>query len=129
MSKIFLSYRFTGEDPNQLNEILRNINSKLTSKGYDVFCSFLLENYFREREMSIEQIYNYCLREQESCDIFMPLINSNHRSSGMELELEKAKELRQRQILLIRKGLEFTQFRNSSYKVIEYETFFNYIKY
>ena len=50
MSKIFLSYRFTGEDPNQLNEILRNINSKLTSKGYDVFCSFLLENYFRERE-------------------------------------------------------------------------------
>ena len=73
--------------------------------------------------MSIEQIYNYCLREQESCDIFMPLIKSNHRSSGMELELEKAKELRQRQILLIRKGLEFTQFRNSSDKVIEYKTF------
>ena len=53
----------------------------------------------------------------------MPLIKSNDRSCGMELELEKAKEIGQRQILLIRKGLEFTQFRNSSNRIIEYETF------
>ena len=72
--------------------------------------------------MNIDEIYAHCLKEQESCDGFMALIKSEDRSSGMEMELKKAKELGQRQILLIKNDLEFPQFRSAAHQIVEYET-------
>ena len=115
-----LSYRFTGEDPNHLEEVLGNVGLKLRASGHDVFCSFFLEDYFRKEGMTSGDIYNYCLKEQENCDGFVALIKSRDISSGMEMELEKAKELGQRNILLIRDDLKFPRFRLAANKIIEY---------
>ena len=117
-----LSYRFTGEDPRHLNDVLGNIRSRLISSGHDVFCSFFLENYFRKEEMNDDEIYAYCLKEQENYDYLMPLIKSEHRSGGMEMELDRSKELGQKNILLIRNNLEFLPFRSAAHQVVEYET-------
>ncbi len=122
MHKIFLSYRFTGEKTQDLNKILKNVCSKLKTKGHDVFCSFFLEDYFKKERMNIGQIYTYCLKKQENCDVFMALIKSEDSSSGMKIELEKAIELGQKNILLIRSDLEFSQFRSVADLVVEYET-------
>jgi hypothetical protein len=117
-----LSYRFTGENPKHLDDVLRNIGSRLRAAGHDVFCSFFLEDYFRKEGMNTSDIYSYCLHEQESCDGFMALIKSEDRSSGMEMELHKANELNQHQVLLIKNDLYFPQFRSTAHTVIEYET-------
>lgn len=122
MEKIILSYRFTGEDPNHLNDVLGNIDSKLKTRGYDVFCSFFLEDFFKSQNMGPDEIYAHCLKEQESCDIFMPLIKSEHPSSGMKMELEKALDFGQKNILLIRRDLEFPQFRAVAQQTIEYDS-------
>lgn len=122
MQKIMLSYRFTGEDPQHLDEVLGNVGLRLRAAGHDIFCSFFLEDYFRREGMSTDEIYAHCLKEQESCDGFMALIKSEHPSGGMKMELEKAIELGQRNVLLIRSDLEFPQFRSAAHQVVEYET-------
>lgn len=122
MQKIMLSYRFTGENPKHLENILGNIEYQLRNAGYDVFCSFFLEDFFRKEAMNSDEIYAYCLKEQESCDGFMALIKSEHKSTGMKMELEKAIELGQKKFLLIRNNLNFSEFRSMADYLIEYET-------
>ena len=122
MKKIMLSYRFTGEDPKHLDEVLGNVGSRLKAAGHDVFCSFFLEDYFRKEGMNTDEIYSHCLKEQESCDGFMALIKSEDKSSGMEMELNKAIELGQKNILLIRNDLNFPQFRSAAHQIVGYET-------
>ena len=82
-----------------------------------------MEKYFNEEKMDSDQIYDYCLKEQENCDCFIALIKSNDKSKGMELELDNAIKLGQKIILLIHEDLEFPKFGNISNEIIEYKSF------
>ena len=118
--KIFLSYRFTGEDQQELSKMLGMILEILESAGHSVFCSFSLEDYFREQEWSVEEIYAYCLAEQEKCDIVLAIVKSEDRSRGMEVELEHARTLNQKCVLAIRKELGLPRFREQASYIFEY---------
>lgn len=122
MSKIFLSYRFTGEDPKDLDEILGNVGQILRTQGHEVFCSFWLEEFFKEKGMNADDIYSYCLDKQRNADTFMGLVKSEHVSSGMERESKLAVELRHKYVLLIKRDLGFRHFRDVAHKMIEYDT-------
>lgn len=122
MSEIFLSYRFSGECPKHLEDVMGNITKSLNSRNYQVFCSLGLEEEFQNKQMTSDEIYAYCSQRQENSDIFMPIIKSEHPSSGMVMELEKAIELNQKNILLIQQDLEFPQFREAAQQIIEYQT-------
>jgi hypothetical protein len=111
---IFLSYRFTGEDPKELDVVLGKIVDKLKSLGHGVFCSFFLEDFFKERNMSADDIYEYCLKEQEKCDTFLAFIKTSDESTGMEKELQKAQALEQKCVLAILEDLKFPHFREQS---------------
>ena len=120
MAKIFIAYRFTGEDPKELGSFLGYICDSLKSRGHDVFCSFWLKDFFRERCYTTEQIYEYCLNEMDSRDTFLAVVKSEHKSDGMRRELEKAKSAGKRYILAIKEGLDFQNFRETAHKIIEY---------
>lgn len=122
MSNIFLSYRFTGENLANLSKLLGGITKELRGKGHDVFCSLEEETYFSSQNMTSDEIYSYCLKRQEESDIFLPLIKSQDKSTGMELELEKARELGQHCALLIKEGLGFQNFRDYAKEIIEYNS-------
>ncbi|MBU0898322.1 MAG: toll/interleukin-1 receptor domain-containing protein [Nanoarchaeota archaeon] len=121
MSNIFLSYRFTGEDSKELEEILTNIRDSLQSAGHSVFCSFWLDNIFRGKNFTTEQIYEYGLQKVDESEVFLAFVKSAYPSKGMNIESERAIEKNKRYILVIKEGLEFPEFRYAAHQVIEYE--------
>jgi hypothetical protein len=123
MSKIFISYRYTGEDPKKLNLILNKLEKVLNKNGHEVFHSMKLEKYFIENNFSNKEIYKKCLEIQEESDICLALVKSPENSRGMEKEFIKSIEIEQRYILAIKKYLDFPEYRASAEKVIEYNNF------
>jgi uncharacterized protein YqgQ len=118
--KIFVAYRFTGEDINELEIILSRIKSILESKGGDIFCSLFLEEHFKNEGFSSQEIYDYCSQQLKKHGIILFFIKSEDKSKGMEIELEEAIKNNKKIILVIRKNLHFAKFRNAAHQTIEF---------
>jgi hypothetical protein len=123
MTQIFLSYRFTGENISELKKTLNNITNILEKNEHEVFCSINLEEEFRRKKLTTEEIYSFCTNKLCDTDIFLAFIKSEDPSYGMKLELEKAIELKKKIILIIKKDLDFSEFRKNAEKIIEYDTY------
>ncbi len=119
--KIFLAYRFTNENINELEKILSKIKKSLESKGNDVFCSLFLEGYFQDKGFSSDDVYRYCLQKLEEYDTILFFIKSEGKSTGMELELKEVLKQEKRIILVIQKNLDFTKFRKNAHQIIEFD--------
>lgn len=85
--KIFISYRYTGEDLSVLKEILEKITFLFESKGFSVFCSFSHNDFFKKENYSYKQILDYALMELDESDYVFALVKSSEKSEGMLLEL------------------------------------------
>jgi hypothetical protein len=123
MAKIYLSYRYGGEDLSELEVVLNKIKNTLELNGHDVFCSIYLESLFNAKDYSKNQIYDMCLKEQEKRKVFVALVKSNEKSIGMMKEFRNAIKLKQKYILVIKKGLKFVEFRKHADIIIEYESY------
>lgn len=123
MAEIFLSYRFTGENPKTLEFLLGNIKKSLEQANHSVSCSFHWEQFFRDEGMSNEEIYAYCLEKQKQAEIFMPFLKSNDESYGMKIESDKAIELNQRYVTLNKIDLDLPQFYKPSNQIITYDSY------
>lgn len=120
MDKIFLSYRFTGENPVELEEILTNIQRSLQFAGHAVFCTFWLGEFFKAKRFTTEQIYKYGLQKVDECDLFFAFVKSADASKGMQMESQRAVERNKQYVLAIKKDLQFHEFRSAAHKIIEY---------
>ena len=120
MSKIFLAYRFTGEDPKELEIVLGNIRNSLHVAGQEVVCTFWLSDFFKRNNFSIDQKYEYGLQKVDECDIFLAFVKSADASKGMQMESQRAVERNKQYVLAIKEGLKFPEFRSAAHKIIEY---------
>ena len=118
--KIFISYRFTGENLSELKSILGKINEILKSKGHDIFCSLNEEEYFKSRKLTVDEIYEYCNQKLEEYDTILFFIKSEEKSKGMEMELEKAIKHNKRIIVAIKKNIYFSRFCENAHEIIKY---------
>jgi len=80
--KIFLAYRFTDEDINELEKILSKIKSILESKGGDVFCSLFLEDRFQNKACPTKNLW-LLLEKIKEHEIILFFIKSKGKSKGM----------------------------------------------
>jgi len=119
--KIFVAYRYTGEDINALKIILTKIKDILESRGGNVFCSLFLDEHFESKGFSSQEIYAYCLQKLEEHDIIFFLIKSKDKSTGMKLELEQAVKNNKKIILAIQNNLHFPEFRRAAHQIIRFD--------
>jgi len=119
--KIFLSYKFTGEDQESLKENLSKISSSLEKAGHKCFYSFFRENFFREKNFTNKQILEYALKELDISDVILAFIKSEDRSEGMLLEIGYAIAKKKKFILAIKKGVKTTFLREMANRRIEFE--------
>jgi len=119
---IFISFKFTGEDFDNLKMFLKKVCYILNKNGNNVFCSFFLEEDFQKNDWSQESIYEYCVNRIAENDIFLAIIRGEHESKGMLLELEEAVRQNKKIILFIKQGLDHYEFRDKSDEVYEYDT-------
>lgn len=120
MSKIFLAYRFTGEDPKELETVLGNIRNSLHAAGHEVVCTFWLSDFFKRNNFSRDQIYGYALKLIDNCEMYLAFVKSADASKGMQMESQRAVEKNKPYTLAIKSGLAFPEFRSSAHKIIEY---------
>ncbi|MBI1755383.1 nucleoside 2-deoxyribosyltransferase [Candidatus Azambacteria bacterium] len=84
---IFLSYRFTGENINELTETLGRILSALRSVGHTVYCSIEDEKWFRENHRINKEILKHALEQLDKSDVILAFVKSDQKSEGMLLEI------------------------------------------
>lgn len=120
---IFIAYRFTGENRKELQATIGELANYLSRLGHTIFCSLNLEEYFQANNFTKQQIYDYCLEKQKDYDCLLAIVKSDKESYGMKLEVEKAIELSQPIILIIRKDLNFLFFRKHAKTLFEFTDF------
>lgn len=119
--KIFLSYRFTGEDLKILKETIQSICNSLEKAGHSHFCSFWKGDFFNENKYTCKQILHHALKELENSDIYLAFIKSEDKSEGMLIEAGYALAKGKKFYLAIKKGVYTTFMKEIADKIIEFE--------
>ncbi len=119
--KIFISYRYTGEDLSVLKDVLEKIISIFESKGLSVFCSFGHNDFFMEEKYSYKQILDYALKELDESDYVFAFVKSKDKSEGMLLEIGYAYAKGKKIILANKDGVKTTFVNELAEKIISFE--------
>lgn len=84
--RIYLAFRFTGEDPRKLEPEIRIISDAISKNGHEVFCCLWHEDYFKQQKFTNKQILEFALQEIDKSDALFAYIKSPEKSEGMLLE-------------------------------------------
>jgi nucleoside 2-deoxyribosyltransferase len=119
--KIFLSYRFTGEDPVELQKNLSAIIQTLRGGGYEVYCSIEDEAWFREKKHTNKEIMEHAFKIIDECDLLLAYIKSDEKSEGMLVEIGyfigKGKPF----ALALKRGVKTTSIAEMAKPLIEFD--------
>src|SRR3989338_4058729 len=85
--KIFVAYRFTGEDPSVLSAMISHVTAALDTAGYDGISSFSEEQAFQSRSMNASAINQDMCRRMVDCDAFLAIVKDDQKSEGMLIEV------------------------------------------
>lgn len=107
--KIFISYRYTGEDLSIVKSTIEKITSLFEDKNISVFCSFGHSEFFQKENYSNKQILDYALKGLDESDYVFAFIKSQEKSEGMLLELGYA-YAKGKKIILAKKDDVYTTF-------------------
>lgn len=85
--KTFIAYRFTGEDPKELEPLLTTVRDSLKAKGVDSYCTFFDEVEFNGKLLSARQIMNHAFGILDDIDFLFVVQTSENKSEGMMMEV------------------------------------------
>ena len=118
MAKIFITYKFTGETRNELENTVGDLTRFLKSKGHSVYCTFLDSNI---QVQSKDVLFNYAFKEIDNAEIVMIYLKSEEKSEGMLMEIGYAMAKNKRLVLLVQKEVRKTHLRNLVKEQFEFE--------
>ena len=121
--KIYIAYRFTGEDYKTLQNTLAGISDALTKAGHEVYCSINDDDFFHQNNYSIRQILDHEFVELSKVDQVFALIDSDNRSEGLLIELGYALAKGKPIILAVRKGVNIHSSKAIANQIIEFENY------
>jgi nucleoside 2-deoxyribosyltransferase len=120
MSNIVLSFKFTGENMEELTPVLEMIIGQLRTQGHDVYCSIEDEVWFREREWTNGEIMERAFEKIDASDILFAFVRSEERSEGMLVEIGYALAKGKRLVLAIKEGVNTTSLKDLAAAIIEF---------
>ncbi|MCX6790666.1 MAG: nucleoside 2-deoxyribosyltransferase [Candidatus Gribaldobacteria bacterium] len=120
--KIFLAYKFGGEDLQELTETLGKILAVLRSKGHTVYCSIEDEQSFQENKKTKLEILQHAFGKLDESDLILAFVRSSEKSEGMLLEigymLAKGKPL----ALALQQGVKTNFIQELANPLIKFES-------
>ena len=120
--KIFLSYRFTGEIKEELEQTIKELCSGIEETGHSIFCSFWKADFYTENNFTNKQILEDALNEMDDCDAYLAFIKSNEKSEGMFIEAGYALSKGKKIIVAIKKGIKTTFLAEIAERLIEFDS-------
>lgn len=118
--KIYLAYRFRGEDFTALKQELDEIANSLSAAGHQAYHSVSREEYFQKKHFSKKQIFDYSIDKLKKSDALLAYIKSSEKSEGMLLEIGFALALDKPIYVAIKKGVKTNFVTEIAQKVIKY---------
>lgn len=118
--KIYLAYRFHGEDFTTLKQELDEIANSLSAAGHQVHHSVSREEYFQKNNFSKKQIFDYSIDKLKKSDALLAYIKSPEKSEGMLLEIGFALALNKPVYAVIKQSIETNFVTEIAQKVIRY---------
>lgn len=85
--KTFVAYRFTGEDPSELEPLLVTIRAALIEKGIEVYCTFFDEDEFKNKGFGPRKIMDHAFDIIDECDFMFVVLTSDAKSEGLLMEV------------------------------------------
>ncbi|MGV8086076.1 MAG: hypothetical protein ACP5N1_00455 [Candidatus Woesearchaeota archaeon] len=120
-NKIFISYRFTGEDPKKVKLIILQIYESLKKSNYECYSTIFDSEQFAKEKWSGKRIMKKAFVEIDKSRIVLFFVNSKKISQGMLVELGYSLAKKKRIILAIPKNIVESIFRRQISEVIEYK--------
>lgn len=84
--KAFIAYRFTGEEPEQLGELLARVRDKLKEAEVEAYCTFFDEASFKDKSYGAKQIMEHAFAVIDKSDMLLIIQTSENKSEGMLME-------------------------------------------
>jgi len=119
--RVFISYRFTGEDPKELKKIIPQIHEAVEKAGHDHYSTIFDSEQFANQKWSGKQIMEKAFKEIDKSDLILFFVKSPEVSQGMLVELGYSLAKKKRIILAIKKEIRDIIFRRQIDEVIEFE--------
>ncbi len=120
--KLFISFRFTGEEPKALRAAIAGAEEALRAAGHETVCSVWEEEKFAEERFTPKQILEWALRELDDADAYFAFVRSPERSEGMLMEAGYALAKGKRFVVAVRRDIKTTFLRHLADILIEYDT-------
>lgn len=119
--RIFLAYRFTGEEIEGLTITLGKILSTLRQAGHTVYCSIEDEQSFRRNGIKNVAILRYAFERLDESDMVLAFVSSDLRSEGMLMEIGYALAKGKRIAVAMKKGVKSPLLPHLADPLIEFE--------
>lgn len=119
--KIFIGFRYTGEDPAELKQFLSNVQDALKIAGGEIYCSINDEEMFIQEKYGANKIFEHTMPKLQESDILLAILRSKEKSEGMLIEIGYALALGKKFILAIHKDAASTYLPELASQVIKFE--------
>lgn len=87
MKKYFVAYRYTGENPEILQERLTTVVEALGKSGIEAYCNLFDQHEYESQSLTAQQIMNKALEKIDESDGLFVLITGNEKSEGQLIEV------------------------------------------
>jgi nucleoside 2-deoxyribosyltransferase len=118
--KVYLAYRYTGEDQKQLRDNLTQLSNVLTGLGHKSFICHRDLLDWGNTNIPGKELLNKSLAELKSSDVLLAFINNFEKSEGQLLEVGYAKAFGKRIVTLVQKNVSLGWLEIISDKIIEF---------
>lgn len=119
--KVFISYRFSGEDPEFLKTTIPKLHEALDECGHEHYSTFFDAEEFERDFWTGREIMDKAFLEIDSSDIVLFFVQSPASSQGMLMELGYSIAKKKKMILVIRDIIKTSIFRRHVDQVIAYK--------
>jgi len=122
--KVFLSYKFTGSNKEELRGMIENISNDIQNLGHGTFCFFRDIQEWGNVHTDRFQIIPIALSKIDKSDVLMLIVTSPEKSTGMGVEAGYAKAKGIKILLAKKNGVESDYLESLSDKVITFNEAF-----
>jgi nucleoside 2-deoxyribosyltransferase len=85
--RVFISVRFTGEEPSAVDSMVKQISDALSRAGHKPVDMIQSEPLFEREHYTNRQIMLHALKELDNCDALLCVLRSDEKSEGMLMEV------------------------------------------
>ena len=119
--KIFLSYKFSGSDKEELKNMIENVSNDIYTLGHETFCFYRDIQKWGSVSTDRFQIIPIALSNIDKSDALLLIITTAEKSTGIGVEAGYARAKGVKILLAKKLGIESDYLESISEKVVTFD--------